>query len=58
MRPISAMLAPSETRNAGRMAWIISDEMSMNMDTKPSAQTLRGTARHPDREDIGWPGAG
>ncbi|MCY1441765.1 hypothetical protein D9M71_580990 [compost metagenome] len=27
---------------SGSRAWIISEEMSMNIDTKPSAQTLRG----------------
>jgi len=35
--------APSTlTRKTGSNAWTISDEMSMNMLTKPSAQMLRG----------------
>jgi hypothetical protein len=28
--------------NTGRRLWIISDEMSMNMETKPSVHTVRG----------------
>ncbi len=32
------------TKNTGNSAWIISDEMSMNRLTKPSAQTPRGMA--------------
>ena len=34
------------TRYSGSSAWIISDETSMNIDTKPSAQTLPGISRH------------
>jgi hypothetical protein len=46
MRPIATGPAPStETRNTGRRLWIISDEMSINRLTKPSAQTLPGMAR-------------
>jgi hypothetical protein len=53
IKPTSAALAPSvETRNTGRSAWIISDELSMKSDTKPSAQTARGTARQPEASAI------
>ena len=43
--PTSRALAPRvPTRNTGSRAWIISDEISMNIDTNPRAQTPRGTA--------------
>jgi hypothetical protein len=43
MRPTITALAPRlVTRNMGRRLWMISDEMSMNMLTKPSIQTPRG----------------
>ena len=46
MIPTSAALAPSDvTKNSGNSAWIISDEISMNMETKPSAHTVAGTLR-------------
>ena len=32
------------TRNTGNSPWIISDDMSMNSDTSPSATTVRGSA--------------
>lgn len=48
--PTSAALAPRlPTRNTGNRLWIISDEISMNIETKPNAQTPRGTARKPCR---------
>src|SRR5260370_6322105 len=48
MRPTVTALAPSTvTRKTGSRPWIISDEMSMNMLTRPSAQMLRGMARRP-----------
>ena len=43
MIPTVKVLAPrTVTRNTGSSAWIISEEMSMNRLTKPSAQMLRG----------------
>ena len=43
MKPTISVLAPStETRNTGSRPWIISDEISMNRLTKPSAQMLPG----------------
>src|SRR2546425_161900 len=48
MRPTVTVLAPSTvTRKTGSRPWIISDEMSMNMLTRPSAQMLRGMALSP-----------
>ena len=41
--PTATTEVPSTvTMYSGSSAWIISEEMSMNIDTKPSAQTLRG----------------
>src|SRR5208283_5118249 len=40
----------------GKRAWIISDEMSMNMETKPSAQIPAGTARQPAALSAMWTG--
>src|SRR5258708_37639207 len=46
MKPTISVLAPStETRNTGNRPWIISDEMSINMLTKPSTQMLPGSRR-------------
>src|SRR5262249_47409009 len=43
MRPTISVPAPStEVRNTGKRPWIISDEMSMNRLTKPSAQMPPG----------------
>ena len=43
MKPTVSVEAPrTVTRYTGRSAWIISEEMSMNMLTMPSAQTPRG----------------
>ncbi|BBH47186.1 hypothetical protein KU43P_36630 [Pseudomonas sp. KU43P] len=43
MTPTATTEVPSTvTMYSGSRAWIISEEMSMNIDTKPSAQTLRG----------------
>ena len=48
IRPTVNVLAPStDTRNTGSRLWIISDEISANMLTKPSAQMLPGIARSP-----------
>src|SRR5690606_6110140 len=48
IKPTSATLAPSVlTRKTGNRLWIISEEISMNIDTKPMAQTPRGTAFRP-----------
>src|SRR3989304_10352530 len=48
IRPTANVLAPStDTRNTGSRLWIISDEISANMLTKPSAQMLPGIARRP-----------
>src|SRR5690606_38188467 len=45
IRPTASTEVPSTaTMYMGSRAWISSEEMSMNMETKPSAQTLRGTA--------------
>ena len=45
MRPTNKVLAPStDTRNTGNKLWIISEEMSMNKLTKPSAHTPAGIA--------------
>jgi hypothetical protein len=50
MRPTISALAPStEIKNTGSRPWIISEEISMNMLTKPSAHTPRGIARSPVR---------
>ncbi|MNM30646.1 hypothetical protein D3C81_412090 [compost metagenome] len=41
--PTAIIEVPSTvTMYSGSRAWIISEEMSMNIDTKPSAHTLRG----------------
>src|SRR3990170_5440441 len=46
MNPTTSVEAPRlVTRNTGRSAWIISDEMSMNRLTIPSAQMPRGIRR-------------
>ncbi|MNJ56836.1 hypothetical protein D3C77_524000 [compost metagenome] len=43
IKPTATTEVPSTvTMYSGSRAWIISEEMSMNIDTKPSAQTLRG----------------
>ncbi|MCY1453049.1 hypothetical protein D9M71_700160 [compost metagenome] len=43
MNPTAITEAPSTlTMYRGSRAWIISEEMSINIDTKPSAQMLRG----------------
>src|SRR5579863_4739220 len=48
IRPTISVLAPSTVvRNTGSRPWIISEEMSMNRLTKPSAHTPRGMARSP-----------
>src|SRR3954468_3551553 len=53
--PTAAMLIPRlSTRNRGSRAWIISDEMSMNREMKPSAQTVRGTSRQDGWWITGW----
>jgi hypothetical protein len=42
--------APSTvTRYTGSKAWIISEEISISMDTNPSAHTPAGTAKRPAR---------
>src|SRR5262249_7562387 len=42
-KPTADTLAPSTlTRNTGKSAWIISEEMSIRRLTKPSAHTPRG----------------
>jgi len=52
INPTSVALAPSvDTRNTGSSACTISDETSMNSETKPSTQTVRGTARQPASEE-------
>ncbi len=41
--PTASTLTPSvPTRNSGSRLWIISEEMSINMLTKPSTQTPAG----------------
>jgi hypothetical protein len=48
IRPTDSALAPiTVTRNIGSRLWMISDEVSMNIDTIPSATTVRGIARSP-----------
>jgi hypothetical protein len=48
IRPTISALAPStEVRKTGSRPWIISEEMSMNRLTQPSAHTPRGMARSP-----------
>ncbi len=43
MTPTASTLTPSvPTRNSGSRLWIISEEMSINMLTKPSTQTPAG----------------
>ncbi|BFO03334.1 hypothetical protein KNHN1_17120 [Pseudomonas guariconensis] len=43
INPTATTDVPStDTMYSGSKAWIISDEMSMNIETKPNAQTLRG----------------
>ena len=55
MKPTSSADAPSTPiMYIGRSAWIISDEMSMNIETKPSAQTPVGIWRNPAAIDPGF----
>ena len=52
MKPTISVLAPSTVvRNTGSRPWIISDEISMNRLTKPSAQMLPGNRVS---DDFGW----
>src|SRR3546814_2647562 len=44
---VSADVPSTATRYTGRSACIISDEKSMNIETKPSAHTPAGMARQP-----------
>src|SRR5579863_8115779 len=54
MRPIISVLAPiTEVRNTGNRPWIISDEMSMNMLTVPSAHIPPGNLASADRASGG-----
>ena len=51
MMPTVSVEAPSTlTRYSGSSAWIISEEESMNSETRPSAQTLPGISRQRRRE--------
>ena len=43
---VSVEVPRTVTRLIGNRAWIISDEMSMNILTSPSAQTPRGMLFH------------
>ena len=48
MMPTASTLTPSvPTRNSGSRLWIISDEMSINMLTKPSTHTPAGMEAGP-----------
>jgi hypothetical protein len=48
INPTDRALAPrAVTKKTGSRLWIISEEISMNRDTKPSATTVRGMPRIP-----------